>query len=106
MKIITLACTAAIAVLTVPAFAHPEHDTAAPAAAKSIAEKAQDAVLVQITRAKLDPTWRKASPGKPVAGTGKGASTWIVPFRSGGGKTLLVTLDSDGGYLSSTVSNR
>lgn len=106
MKSITLVCIAAIAALAVPAFAHPEHDTAAPAAAKSIAEKAQDAVLVQITRAKLNPSWRKATPGKAEASTVKGVSTWVVPFRSEGGKTLLVTLDSDGGYLNSTVSNR
>ncbi len=98
---------AALFVVSVPGNAHPDHDAAPPVANRSIAEKAQDAVLVQIARSKLDARWATAVPGKPEARTAVGKKTWVIPFRRpDGGNTLAVTLNESGDYISAAVSSQ
>lgn len=98
---------AVLLVVSVPGLAHPDHDAAPPVANRSIAEKAQDAVLVQIARSKLDARWATAVPGKPEARTAAGKKTWVIPFRRPeGGNTLAVTLNDGGDFMSAAVSSQ
>ncbi len=100
------ALAAALLALSAPALAHPDHD-AAPSANRSIAEKAQDAVLVQIAMSKLDARWRTAVPGKPEARATGTATTWAVPFRQPQGSgTLIVMLSEAGEFISATAAKR
>lgn len=97
------------AALAGPAAAHPQHD-APRAAEKSIPEKAQDAVMLEITRAKLDPSWRKAAAGTPKQRTVDGALRWVVPFRgaagAAAGRTLYVSLTSDGNLIGTSLGGK
>jgi hypothetical protein len=106
MKIANTALVVAVLASAAPAVAHPDHD-AAPVANRSIAEKAQDAVLVQIARSKLDTRWSTAVPGKPEARVAAGATRWAVPFRQAkSSETLVVTLSESGDFLSAAVASR
>lgn len=97
--------------LAAPVLAHPgAHDEDAVASEKTIPEKAQDAVLREITRAKLDATWRKATPGTPELRTVGGVKQWMVPFTNPNAKKaserkLYVTLTQGGEFVKlSTVA--
>jgi hypothetical protein len=98
--------------LAASALAHPEHDEAPRASVqKSIPQKAQDAVLVEITRAKLDPTWRTAAAGKAELRTVAGALRWVVPFTNPAAKnaaerTLYVTLTQQGKFVGASFRAR
>lgn len=105
MKIVNTALAVAVLAIATPAVAHPDHD-AAPVANRSIAEKAQDAVLVQIARSKLDARWRTAVPGKPEARVAAGVTRWVVAFNQGQGETLMVTLSESGDFLNADFANR
>ena len=102
---------AALAVAT-PSLAHPEHDERPRAAVqKSIPEKAKDAVLLQITRAKLAPNWRSATVGKAELRTLNGAPHWVVPFTNTAAKTasertLYVTLTQGGEFVAAGPAAR
>lgn len=96
--------------LAAPATAHPGgHDEEATVSERTIPEKAQDAVLREITRAKLDASWRKAIPGTPEARTVGGAKQWVVPVtatasKKGKPKKLYVTLSESGDFVKATAS--
>jgi len=98
--------------LAAPVLAHPgAHDAQEVASEKTIPEKAQDAVLREITRAKLDAAWRKATPGTPQLRTVGGAKQWVVPFTNAAAKkgtpgTLYVTLTESGDFLKASTSSR
>lgn len=109
MKILILAAALAVAA---PALAHPEHDQAPRAVVqKSIPDKAKDAVLLQITRAKLAPAWRTATVGKAELRTLNGAPHWVVPFTNPAAKnaaerTLYVTLTQQGKFVGASFRAR
>lgn len=110
MKFLALALVATT--LSSPALAHPEHDEMPRASTeKSIADKAQDAVMLQITRAKLDPNWRTATAGEAELRSVKGVPQWVVPFKNAKAKKpseriLYVSLTQDGEFLSTSFSAR
>jgi hypothetical protein len=108
MEMKVTAILAAMLLAAAPAFAHPDHDAEAkPVANRSIAEKAQDAVLAQIAQSRLHASWGSAIPGRPQAQTAKGTTSWTVPFRkANGGETLIVTLDEAGGFISAKPAAR
>lgn len=95
-----------------PGLAHPgAHDEEEVASEKTIPEKAQDAVLREITRAKLDASWRKATPGTPEARTVRGVKQWVVPFTAttatkGAPSKLYVTLTDNGDFVTATTTSR
>lgn len=111
MKFFALAIVATAALVS-PVLAHPEHDEMPRALKeKPIAEKAQDAVMLQITRAKLDPSWRTATAGEAELRSVKGVPQWIVPFNNAKGKkpserTLYVSLTQGGEFISTSFSAR
>ncbi len=108
----TFAFLLAAAALAAPAVAHPEHDEMPRTMVqKTIPEKAQDAVMLEITRAKLDASWRDATAGKPELRTVNGAPHWVVPFTSaaakkGAARTLFVTLTQGGEFVGTSVKGR
>jgi hypothetical protein len=111
MKLFALA-VAATAVLAAPALAHPEHDEMPRQfKEKSVTEKAQDAVMREITRAKLDPSWRAATPGEAELRSVKGVPQWVVPFKNAKAKkaterTLYVRLTQGGEFIGTGFSTR
>ncbi len=98
--------------LAAPVLAHPGgHDDEEVASEKTLPEKAQDAVLREITRGKLDATWRKATPGTPEARTVRGVKQWVVPFTATAAKKnapskLYVTLTDNGDFVKATTTSR
>ncbi|MDO9489154.1 MAG: DUF6488 family protein [Sphingomonadaceae bacterium] len=109
MKMKLTLAMAAIA-LALPLLAHPGGHDDEQVREKSIPEKAEDAVMREITRAKLDASWRGAAAGKPALRTVKGVKQWVVPFakKAGNGKagTLYVTLTEAGDFVRTSASPR
>lgn len=108
----TIALIILAAALAAPTFAHPgaHDDDTEFTREKSIPEKAQEAVLREITRAKLDPAWRTAKPGKPELRVAGNAKQWVVPFtaaaKAGAPKTLFVILTEAGEFVKASGSRR
>ena len=105
MRFIILAIMA-IATLSAPAIAHPEHD-GPPVQSKTMDQYAKDAVIKLITQAKLDASWSKVEPLKTEKRIRGGREQWIVSFRNDAIKNvnkrmLYVGLTPGGDYISSS----
>lgn len=90
--------------LAAPALAHPgAHDEEEVTREKSIPEMAEEALMREITRAKLEASWRGATAGKPELRTVGSGRQWVVPFTKAAGKgkpgTIYLTMTEKGEFV-------
>lgn len=95
-----------VLLLANPALAHPEHDKmSAREERKPISEVAKDAVVRQITQAKLPASWATVRPSKSELRTVGGVQRWVVTFtnpkiKARAQRTIYVLLTPMGDFVS------
>ncbi len=105
MRNILVALTA-LATVSSPALAHPQHDEIPQRAErKPMAETAKDAVIRLVTQAKLPSSWSKAKASQTEARMIDGTQSWVVTFdnpaiKSAAKRKLYVVLTKSGDFAS------